>query len=736
MYSKLISMYRIFYGLVFGLLAASALAQTTPTGLTVTYPTSRAIFQRENDNTSTIYLSGTYFQPVDSVQARLVVEVNGQGLNTNWTTIRRNPQGGTFQGSIRGTGGWYRLEVQGFQGGRVIAQDVVRKVGIGEVFIVTGQSNAEGLFDYGAVGANDDRVNCVSYDNRDQSSRADPPLPKFEQIGAASLIGPRGRSAWCWGRLGDLIAQQYNVPVLFINTAWGGTTIKNWTESSDNLRTCNIYNNSSCFPDGMPYANLRIALQYYASLQGLRAILWHQGETDNLPLNLQRDEYRQLMQKLVNKTRTDTQRYPAWVLARASRNSYFDQACLDRCAGNEACNNTCPRIFVTSDKITGGQTDIVNTFNNNVFPGPFTDNVQPTRPDGVHFSGDGLIQLANAWYQSMGPTFFAAALPLLPQPQPGVTVECANNNSITIRLPASGFQSYLWSNGQTGSSITVTQAGQYQAKLKNGAGNTFLAPIVDVRLPIQPATPTLSLARSAPAVADNQQQICADSVLTLVANVGTQSTAQWSNGVTNTTLRVASAGQYSAQAINTYGCRSGSSSAVSLIVRPRLATPTIEQVGIFSLQAILPGYPNNEQFDWRRGTVFLNNQNEAVAKAVISGTYTARTKALFTLGTGNTLTCYSGFSNEIVFTSSESSDGVSVYPNPSVNGYIAVETVEDLQDADLTVHSLTGQLLYSEKVSSFNARRLVPVANFASGQYIVRVQAQGFNVARRVFIAR
>jgi hypothetical protein len=724
------------------------MAQTAPTGITVTYPTTRAIFQRENDNTSTIYLSGSYYQPIDSLQARLVAEVVGQGINTNWVTVRRSPQGGVFQGAVKGTGGWYRLEVQAFQGGRVVAQDVVRKVGIGEVFVITGQSNAQGLNDpsgfyvpgnnaYGAVAATDDRVNCASYNNIAASSLADPPAPTFEQLSATSVIGPRGITAWCWGRLGDLLAQQYNVPVLFINTAWGATTIRNWVESANGQRTCNIYNSSACFPEGMPYANLRIALRYYGSIQGMRAILWHQGETDNIPLRLGRDEYKNLMQQLISRTRQDTDRYPAWVLARASRTGIAEDGCRVACNGDAACESRCPTTSFTSEFITSAQTDIVNTFQNNVYPGPFTDNVQPNRPDRVHFSGQGLVDLANAWYQSMSSTFFASAIPLPPQAPPTVTVECAGNNALTIRASSTyPIQSYLWSNGQTGSSITVNQSGQYQVKLKSPAGSTFLSPTVDVRTAIAPVTPTISLARSGTALADNQQQICADSVLSLVANVGTQSSAVWSNGVANTTLRVGNAGSYSVRAINTYGCQSPLSSAINLTVRPRLATPGIEQIGIYSLQASLPGYPNNEQFDWRRGSVFLNNQNGPVVKVVQSGTYTARAKAFFTLPNSTSLTCYSNFSNEVVFTSSESVDGVSVYPNPSSNGFIAIETIEDLQDVDLTIHSTTGHLVYSEKVPSFSTRRLIPVAGFASGQYIVRLKSATATISRRVFIAR
>ncbi|MBO0938034.1 T9SS type A sorting domain-containing protein [Fibrella sp. HMF5335] len=732
-------MRRILYACLVGLSTTSVLAQT---GIKITYPESRAVFQRNNDNTSTIFLSGTYYQAVDSLQGRLVAEVTGQGINTNWTTFQRNPQGSVFQGAVRGTGGWYRLEVQAFQGGKVIAQDVIRKVGIGEVFIITGQSNAQGFLDYGAASAADDRVNCVTYNNIAASSLADPPAPTFEQLSANSIIGPRGQSAWCWGKLGDLLAQQYNVPVLFINTAWEATSIRNWIESFDDKLTKNIFalgTPNEYFPKGMPYANLRIALRYYCSLQGMRAVLWQQGENDNLldqnndALKFTQEEYRAAMQSLVDKTRSDTRRYPAWILARSSRIGFPDGNCISGCKGNKDCEKACGYTYINSPKFIAAQTSVINTFNNNVYAGPFTDVIQPNRPDGIHFSGDGLLQLAQAWYESMSPVFFAASIPLLPQAQPVATVNCGpTNNSVSVSLP-SGYQSYEWRTGQTGRALTITQPGLYQAKLKDGSGNTYLSPVVEVSNPIQPAVPTVSVAQQGTAVAAAQQQVCADSVLSLVANVGPQSQAVWSNGSTQRTLTIATAGTYSVQAVNTYGCKSSTSSGISLVVRPRLITPTIEQVGAFTLQANLPGFPNNEQFDWRRGTQFLNNQNGPTAKAVISGPYSARAKAVFTLP-GSSITCYSGFSNELQYTANDAGGGMNVYPNPSANGVIAIETVEDLQNADITIATLTGQTVYSAKVASFNERKVINVQGLTAGQYIVRVRSQGFNVARRVLV--
>ncbi|GAB4009135.1 hypothetical protein GCM10028808_16700 [Spirosoma migulaei] len=717
--------------LTLGLVAVSSrtTAQTSSQVLKITYPESRAIFQRENDNTSTIYLSGSIYQPIDSVQARVQAEENGQGLNTDWVTIQRNPQGGIFQGSVRAKGGWYRLEVQAFVGGKAVGTDVVRKVGIGEVFIITGQSNAQGFQNYGALGAADDRVNCVSYDNITANSLADPPAPTFQQLSATSIIGPRGQSAWCWGVLGDLIVKQYGVPVLFINTAWSATIIKNWHDSADGLLAKNIFaigTPDENFPVGMPYANLVIALRYYCSLQGLRAVLWQQGETDNVPLHSSRKDYAENMQYIVNKTRADTERYPAWVLARSSYND-----------------------GQVSQDIIQAQNDVINTYNNNVFAGPFTDNIQIPRFDIVHFGnrstnnpGDkGLNDLAQAWFSSLNAVFFASSRPLPPLPQPAIAVTCGTSNSnLTLSLPGS-YKSYTWNSGQTTQTITVNQPGLYRAVLKDRNGNTYLSPAIEVQSPIQPATPTISLASQPGKVVDNQQQICADSTLSLIANTSANSTGLWSLSTTSTlskTIALTKSGNYSLQAVNVYGCKSVQPAIVSLTVRPKVPTPSIEQIGAYSLQAVLPtptgGQP--DLFDWRRAGGEVIPQTSAVVKVVVSANYSARTKTTFTLSNGNNLTCYSDYSAPKAFTFDRSNGGLSIYPNPSTTGTITIETIENLKNADVDVFSLSGQKLFSTQVPILDERKSIDLSGLSQGIYLVRVRSAGFDVSRRIIINR
>lgn len=699
------------------------LGQTNGSVVKITYPQSRAVFQRDINNFTTLYLSGNYYQPVDSVQARVTAEVSGQGINTDWLTIQRNPQGGVFQGSLRAQGGWYQLEVRVFANGSAVGSDVLRKVGVGEVFIITGQSNAQGFQGFGAVGAQDDRVNCLAYDNTVANSLADPPIPTFQQLTADALIGPRGQSAWCWGRLGDLLAQQNNVPVLFINTAWQATVIKNWVESADGKITKNIFaigTPNENFPPGMPYGNLITALRYYASLYGLRAILWQQGENDNVPLHSTREEYRGNMQYLINKTRSDIQyRYPAWVLARSSYN-----------AGQ------------VSQDIIQGQNDVINTYNNNVFPGPFTDNIQVPRYQGdVHFGNapgnEGLNQLAQAWYQSLNPVFFASSRVVPPLPQPTLSVTCnATGSGLTLALPAA-YKSYAWQSGQQTSTITATQTGTYQAVLKDANGNTYLSPTVNVQGTIQPPTPAITLASQPNQPAAAQQQICADSTLRLTVNTPASNRYVWTNGTSGQSITVGTSGTYSVTAVNAYGCRSAQASAVTLTVQPKLATPTVEQIGPYTLRAVLPTTTDGQtgQFDWRRDDALIP-QNGPEVKVIINGNYTARAKTTFTLAGASPLTCYSVYSAPKPYVLDESAGGVSLYPNPSSDGAVFIETVENLENAEITVFTLKGQRLLQDVVPQFNQRKQLNLTGLAPGEYIVRIRSAGFSTSRRVIINR
>ncbi|MFC5413032.1 sialate O-acetylesterase [Larkinella bovis] len=684
----------------------------------ITYPASRAVFQRDQRDNSTIYIAGTYAQPITKVEARLVKMNEGQGIDTDWQTIQTNPRGGVFQGPLNGRGGWYRLEVRAWDGTTLVGQDNVLRIGIGEVFIITGQSNAQGFQQQGAEGAKDDRVNCITYDNTTANSLENPPALSFRQLGADALVGPRGQSAWCWGLLGDMIVAKYRVPVLFINTAWAGTAIHNWTESFDGRTTKSVFTGQD-LPAGMPYGNLLVSLRYFSSLQGLKAVLWQQGETDN-HLRIPQEQYRTSMQLLINKTRADTRRYSSWMLARSSYN-------LGRFDGG----------------IINAQNQVIGTFNNNVFAGPETDRIQIPRYDqmngdgGTHFGGDGLRQYAEAWFASMDERFFSGSIPLLPLPTPALTVTCASTNqSINLSLESeirdkdnTVFQlsNVTWSNGQKGRTLNVTAPGTYYAIAKDETGTTFISPSVTITAPLVPATPTITQAGT--------QQACADSTFTFSTDTPVANNIIWSTNITARQLTVGTAGSYTARAVNPYGCTSAASAPASLVIQPKQAPPVVEQRGPFSLQAFPPegAVIARRQYDWRTGNTAVGGNSEVI-KVTQTGQYSARSKTTFTLG-NSSIVCNSLYSNPVTYVVNENaSDEIIAFPNPSPDGIVRLEMKENLKNASITVSTLSGQVVYKTQVAVFDNQLAINLSALSMGNYLIQIKADGYEATRRVWI--
>src|SRR5690606_25019230 len=141
------------------------------------------------------------------------------GQTTDWTVIDAHPSGGYFSGTVTCMGGWYELEVRGKTGDAVIGSSKVNRVGVGEVFLIAGQSNAQGMTGKGAFGAGDERVVRADY-NGVVGPNEPLPYPGFEHLDEQGIISPRGKTAWAWGKVGDLLSGRLNVPVLFYNVAW------------------------------------------------------------------------------------------------------------------------------------------------------------------------------------------------------------------------------------------------------------------------------------------------------------------------------------------------------------------------------------------------------------------------------------------------------------------------------------------------------------------------------------
>lgn len=453
--------------------------------ISINFPMERAVFQRSINNNATIHIAGDYSVNITSAEARFTNLLNNQVV-VDWTTFTTYISGSIYSGSVPNVpGGWYKLEVRGKNINTIVGTATLSKVGVGEVFLIAGQSNAQGREgNQGEVGANDERVishNELSWYDGDaingSCNKQVPNYPSFGQIfsneSTRSYLSKTGFNPWCYGKLGDNLVAKLGVPVVFFNAGASNTTSYNWKESSDGQPTENFFSpsqSSYCNAVGVPYSGLERTINYYASMFGVRAILWHQGETDN-NANTSQANYYSNVNHVINKTRSELGNIP-WVISRVSVNNKN----MNSGAGNPNYN------------IINAQNSLVNS-SNKIYPGPSTDDILGSnRIDEVHFYGGGLIELANRWDAALSIDFFNDATPIAAKSLPVVTVGCHSSSEQRLSAPL-GYSAYKWVRLDTGNydyedtAEATTQfinrsAGTYRCYLTDSQGNiVFTQPV-------------------------------------------------------------------------------------------------------------------------------------------------------------------------------------------------------------------------------------------------------------------
>lgn len=450
--------------------------------ITITFPMEKAVFQRNNSNQANIYIAGNYTSTINTVEARLK-NASNDNVVVDWTVFSNNPNNGIFNGYLSNvSGGWYKLEIRGKLNGTQVGTATLNRVGVGEVFILAGQSNTQGLEgDNGEVGASDERVlshNEISWfdSGTSQCDSKFPNYPSLSQIfssgGSRSYLSKTGLNPWCYGKLGDNLVSRLGVPVVFFNAGAYATSSLNWKESSDGATTYSHYSNLPyCNVAGAPYNGLKRILNYYASVFGVRAVLWHQGETDNFA-GISGSNYLSNVNYVINKSRSHTGNTIPWMISKAT---VFDKN------ANSGSGNP-------NSGIINAQLNLANS-SNQVFSGPSTDDLLGSyRSDAVHLYGGGLIELANRWDASLSNDFFNASNPIAAKALPIVNVGCHSTTELRLTAP-SGYSAYKWVRTDTGnedyedtaestSQMIDRSSGTYRCYLTDNQGNiTFTQPV-------------------------------------------------------------------------------------------------------------------------------------------------------------------------------------------------------------------------------------------------------------------
>lgn len=173
-------------------------------------------------------------------------------------------------------------------------------------------------------------------------------------------------------------------------------------------------------------------------------------------------------------------------------------------------------------------------------------------------SGNITVAATNNCGTSLPSTLFITILTQPAQPvitANGPTTFCLGGSVILSATP--GFPSYLWSNGMTTQSITVTQSGIYSVTVADNSGCGSL-PSNEITVVVNQAiTPTIT--------ANGPTTFCNGDNVTLTASDG-YSSYQWSNGAVTQSIIVTQTGNYFVTATDLNGCVSSPSAPVYVSV--------------------------------------------------------------------------------------------------------------------------------------------------------------------------
>lgn len=235
-------------------------------------PSDWQILQQDSNGVAPIALAGAYRTdaPEFRVEARLVREADGSPVTAqlNWQEATLLPEQ-RWELTLTNipAGGLYRLETRVWRSQcpdtRPMRGDYVHHLGVGDVWVIAGQSNASGT----GTGYVEDppTLGVHLFGNDEQWKLACHPLEDATRTRHPITVHGvfQGHSPWL--AFGRRLKTELGYPIGLIPTAMGGAPLSRWLPG----------------PEGDLYANMLDMVRLTGG--GLRGVVWYQGESDCAP---------------------------------------------------------------------------------------------------------------------------------------------------------------------------------------------------------------------------------------------------------------------------------------------------------------------------------------------------------------------------------------------------------------------------------------------------------------------
>jgi hypothetical protein len=365
------------------LLAAMPASAAERTELTILTPRDFQVVQRITPASGLLRLTGELSGALPpgevSIEARVQRSPATEGSDEPaWLRVGGSVSGRELSGTVTvPAGGWWRLEVRVVQAGQEVARGSVSHVGVGEVFVVAGQSNSA---NHGEERQTPRTDRVVSFDGSIWRPAADPQPGASGQGG--SFIPP----------FADAVVEQEDLPVGIIACGIGATSVREWLPRGATFpQPPTLEGRVSHLADGRWMSNgdayaMLVARMKSVGRQGFRAVLWHQGESDanqrDAARTLSGELYRDFLTKIIRDSSHDIGWTPPWFVAQATYHGPHDRGSDEIRAAQEA-------VWRDGIALAGPDTD--------AFTGPLRDQ----GGQGVHFSGAGLRTHGAAWAEKV-----------------------------------------------------------------------------------------------------------------------------------------------------------------------------------------------------------------------------------------------------------------------------------------------------------------------------------------------